>query len=145
MRKLACLAFAALALGIAAYGSQQSAGRTLKVKLNYTGSGTVDEKHKIVVFLFDTPEFAQGMPVAAQTAASKDATVAFEGFDAGTVYLVTAYDPKGEYGEAQTGPPPSGSSLGMYSKTPGTPEPIKVEPGKPVEVEVAFDDTVRMP
>src|ERR1017187_8142118 len=33
------------------------AGRTLKVKLKYTGPGTVDEKHKIFVFVFDTPDF----------------------------------------------------------------------------------------
>jgi ABC-type glycerol-3-phosphate transport system substrate-binding protein len=29
------------------------AGRTLKVKLNYTGAGTVDKNHKIHALLFD--------------------------------------------------------------------------------------------
>jgi hypothetical protein len=33
----------------------------------------------------------------------------------------------------------------MYSKTPGTPEPIKIDPGKTVEIELAFDDTAKMP
>lgn len=145
MRKLACLACAVLALGIAAYGSEQAAGRTLKVKVNYTGSGTVDEKHRIVLFLFDSPDFAQSIPVAAVLAAKKDETVTFDSFDAGTVYVVAAYDPKGEYDDAQTGPPPSGSSLGLYTKTPPTPEPVKVEPGKTVEIELAFDDTAKMP
>ena len=43
------------------------AGRTLKVKLNYSGPGTVDEKHKIFVFVFDTPDFVRRedvMPIA---------------------------------------------------------------------------------
>ena len=33
--------------------------RGLRVKVHYKGSGTVDEKHKILVFLFDSPEFGQ--------------------------------------------------------------------------------------
>ena len=41
--------------------------------------------------------------------------------------------------------PPSGASMGMYSKTPGTPEPIKIEPGETVTVEVPFDDSFKMP
>jgi hypothetical protein len=53
-----------LALGLSILGclaaqekapEKAPAPRTLKVKLNYTGSGTVDEKHKIIVFVFDTP------------------------------------------------------------------------------------------
>ena len=53
-----------------------SASRTLKVKLHYTGTGTIDEKHKILVFLFDSPAFMQGdvIPFAMKGAASKDAT-----------------------------------------------------------------------
>jgi hypothetical protein len=42
------------------------------------------------------------------------------------------------------GPPPAGVSLGMYSKTPGEPAPVKVEAGKTATVEFTFDDTVRM-
>jgi len=42
------------------------------------------------------------------------------------------------------GPPPPGSSLGMYSKTPGQPAPVKVEAGKTANVELTFDDTVKM-
>ncbi len=147
MRKLACLALAcaALALGTVAYGSEQAANRILKVKVNYSGSGTVDQQRRIVLFLFDSPEFTQSVPISIQLAAKKDETVTFEGFAAGTVYVVAAYDPKGEYDDEQNGPPPSGSSLGMYSKTPPAPEPVKVEPGKPVEIELAFDDTAKMP
>ena len=34
----------------------KAATRTLKVNVKYTGSGTVDDKHKIQVFLFDSLE-----------------------------------------------------------------------------------------
>jgi len=121
------------------------APRTLKVKLNYTGAGTVDEKHKIFLFLFDTPDFTQGnaMPIGFQQAAAKDVTVAFEGLASSPVFVTAAYDPSGQY-EGMSAPP-SGASMGMYSKTPGTPEPIKIEPGETVTVELAFDDSFKMP
>ena len=59
VKKLSYASFAALVLlpgllqqpGFAQEKAAQ--GRTLKVKLHYTGSGTVDEKHKIITFLFD--------------------------------------------------------------------------------------------
>jgi hypothetical protein len=52
------------------------------------------------------------------------------------------YDPSGQW-DAQS-QPPEGSSLGLYSKTPGTPEPIDLKPGKTVSIELAFDDSVKM-
>jgi hypothetical protein len=33
----------------------------------------------------------------------------------------------------------------MYAKTPGTPEPVKIEPGETAEIELAFDDSFKMP
>jgi hypothetical protein len=32
----------------------------------------------------------------------------------------------------------------MYSKTPGQPVPVKVEAGKTINVEISFDDSVKM-
>lgn len=152
MRKLAYLACAGLILGLTVYGSQQGksgekqAGRTLKVKLAYNGTGTVDEKHKIFIFLFDSADFIQGgvMPIGSQAASAKDAVVTFADLTTSPVYVTASYDPKGEY-DGVSGPPPSGSSMGMYSKTPGTPEPVKIEPGKTVQIELAFDDAFKMP
>ena len=119
--------------------------RTLKVKLNYTGSGTVDEKHKIVVFVFDSPDFMQGnaMPVGSESAASKTGTVTFTGLASSPVFVTAVFDPTGQY-EGMS-PPPSGSSLGLYGKTPGKPDPINIDPGQTAEVELAFDDTAKMP
>ncbi len=143
-----------LALGLSILGcvaaqekapEKAPASRTLKVTLNYTGAGTVDDKHKIMVFVFDSPDFMQGnaMPVGQQATASKSGTVTFTDLATSPVYLSAVYDPTGQY-EGMSAPP-SGSSLGLYAKTAGTPEPIKIEPGATAEVEMAFDDTAKMP
>lgn len=124
-----------------------TAERTLRVKLHYTGSGAVDGKHKIYAFLFDSPGFVHGsgdIPIAVQAAENKDGTVTFDAVSTSPVYLSASYDPAGNY-DGQSGPPPSGSSLGLYSKTPGTPEPIRIEAGKTIQVDLAFDDRVKMP
>jgi hypothetical protein len=104
------------------------------------GSGTVDEKHKILVFLFDSPEFAHSnvMSFAVMSTNSKDGTVTFDDVAKSPAYVATVYDPSGNYAERQ-GLPPPGSSLGMYSKTPGQPAPVKVEAGKTINVEFSFD------
>lgn len=124
----------------------KAATRTLKVKLNYTGAGTVDDKHKIQVFLFDSPDFVQGnaMPTGMQATAAKDGSVTFSDIAGSPVYVATVFDPTGGY-DGQSGPPPSGSSIGMYTKEPPKPGPITIDAGKSAEVDVAFDDTMKMP
>jgi hypothetical protein len=84
------------------------------------------------------------MPIAVQAGAAKNATITFTDLDASPVYAVTVFDPKGEY-DGQSGPPPSGASLGMYTKTPPKPEPVVIDPGKTVEIELPFDDSAKMP
>ncbi len=121
--------------------------RTLKVKLNYTGAGPVDAKHKIFLFVFDTPDFAQGggvMPIAFSNASDKKATMTIADLTKSPVYIVATYDPKGEY-DGMSGPPPSGSSMAMYSTNPPTPAPIKIEAGKTAEVDLPMDDSFKMP
>ena len=149
MRKSFCLVFGMLIVAAFQHGSAQektSASRTLKVKLHYTGSGTIDEKHKILVFLFDSPAFMQGdaMPFAMKGATAKDETVTFSDVGKSPVYVTAVYDPTGGY-DGQSGPPPSGASLGLYSKTPGQPVPVNLDEGKTVEIDLAFDDTTKMP
>src|SRR4030095_3275025 len=130
------------------YGRAQEGSplRGLRVKVHYKGSGTVDEKHKILVFLFDSPEFGRSsnvLPFAVMSTSSKDGTVTFNDVTKSPVYVSAVYEPSGSYAERQ-GPPPPGSSLGMYSKTPGQPAAVKVEAGKTVDVELTFDDSVKM-
>lgn len=147
MRKCSFLLLGLILVTVQAIPQDKEKGsRTLKVNVHYTGAGTVDEKHKIFVVVFDSPEFVKGgvMPIAAQTATAKDEAVTFSDVATSPVYVATSYDPAGNY-DGQSGPPPSGSSLGMYSRNPGTPEPIHIEAGKTAEVDVSFDDTVKMP
>ena len=150
MKKSLYIAFGMLLLASGwQFGRAQekaSASRTLKVKLHYTGSGTVDEKHLIRLFLFDSPDFVNGnvMPFAMQSGNSKDTTVTFADIGKSPVYTAAVYDPTGGY-DGQSGPPPSGSSLGMYTKEPPTPGPIAIDEGKTVEVDLTFDDSSKMP
>jgi len=125
--------------------SQEAAKASkLEVRLNYSGSGTVDEKHKIYVVLWDSPEFVKGgaPPVEVQPSTSKQGTVTFADVKTSPAYISAAYDPKGEW-DAQS-PPPDGSSLGLYYKTPGTPAPIDMKPGTTVTIDLSFDDSVKM-
>jgi hypothetical protein len=146
MRKYLCLVFG-LFLLVSLKGQQEKGGRRLQVKLHYTGTGAVDEKHKIFAVLFDTPNFTSNgggaIPIMVKAATGKDETVTFSDITTSPVYAAASYDPSGNY-DGQS-PPPSGASLGMYAKTPGKPEPIALEPGKTVQIEVPFDDSVKMP
>jgi predicted secreted protein len=94
MKKMSYAAFAVLVLGLMAAvwqpgfaqdkAAKGRALKALKVKLHYTGSGTVDEKHTILTFLFDSPEFVRGgavIPFAVKDAASKDGVVVFINVD----------------------------------------------------------------
>ena len=122
------------------------AGRTLKVKLKYTGPGTVDEKHRIFVFVFDTPDFVRRedvMPIAYDSGAAKDATLTISDVATSPVYLIAIYDPTGGYEGMSK--PPTGCYLGIYGTTPGEPGAIAIEAGKTAQVDVAFDDTIKMP
>jgi len=121
------------------------AGSKLQVHVSYSGKGTIDEKHKIYVALWDSPDFVKSdsmVPFAVQPVSSKDTVVTFEDVQKTPVYVSAAYDPNGQW-DAQS-PPPDGSSLGLYSKTPGKPEPVGLKPGETVKIELAFDDSVKM-
>ena len=128
-----------------AVSQDASAPANLQVHLNYTGSGTVDDKHKIYVALWDSADFMSGqaMPVEIQSSADKRGTVTFSKVQKVPAYVSAAYDPKGEW-DGQSGPPPEGSSLGLYSKTPGKPEPIDIKPGTTATVDLSFDDRIKM-
>jgi hypothetical protein len=128
-----------------AISQESTAGSKLEVHVNYSGTGTVDEKHKIYVALWDSLDFVKGgeaMPLATDSTSSKDGTVTFESVTKTPVYVSTAYDPSGEW-DAHSAPP-DGTSVGLYSKTPGQPEPVDLKPGKTTKIELSFDDSVKM-
>ena len=117
--------------------------RTIQVDVTYTGSGTVDSSHKIYVALWESTDLSSGPPAAVQSVTSKKGRATFSNVKKVPAYVTTAYDPTGRW-DAQT-PPPSGASLGMYSKKLPTPEPIDVAPGKTTTVAITFDDSVKVP
>jgi Ca2+-binding RTX toxin-like protein len=141
MRRLSVMC-GALLLSALTISAQQ--GLTLQVQLHYTGSGTVDETHKIFVALWDSAGFTgdSAPPVDVKAATSKNGSVTFTDVKKVPAYVSAAYDPTGKW-DAQS-PPPSGSSLGMYSKAPPKPEPINITPGKAAKVTITFDDTQKV-
>lgn len=142
---LACALFFSISLIAPAQESNANSGRTLEVHVSYTGTGTIDNAHKIYVVLWDSAKFTGEspiMPVDVKSIASKDSTVTFSDVKTVPAYVSAAYDPTGAW-DAQSAPP-NGSSLGMYG-TRGKPTPIDIAPGKTVKVKLTMDDSVKMP
>jgi hypothetical protein len=141
MTKRLCILLGASLLATVLADAQ--AGRTIQVDVVYSGSGKVDASHKIYVALWDSANFDGGPPVDVQSLEAKTGTVAFKNVQTVPAYVSAAYDPSGKW-DAQS-PPPSGSSLGMHSTKPPTPDPIDVAPGKTVKVKLTFDDSNKVP
>lgn len=148
MKKYVFLAFGLLLVAALIGAAQGDNSRTLRVTVHYTGSGTVDDNHPVAVALWDSPSFmeqgANAMPLEVKVTKSNNGAVTFSNVSTSPVYVSTAYDPSGKW-DGMSGPPPTGSSLGMYSKEPGKPEPVRIQPGKTVSIDVSFDDTLKMP
>jgi len=132
--------------------------RTLKVKLNYTGACTVDEKHKIYVLLFDANPLtastlidstSQPTPavstagvshiIARESSLAKDGTITFHSVGISPVYVASFLDKTGTYDGH--GDPTAGSPMGLYGAPPDKLQAIALEAGKTVEVNFSFDDS----
>jgi hypothetical protein len=124
----------------------QDKSAKLEVQVSYTGSGEVDESHKVYVVLWDNPNFvteeAGAPPIGLKGASSKSAPVQFDDIQANPVYVSMVYDPTGKW-DAQS-PPPSGSPLGLYATESGQPAPVKLETGKTTKITATFDDSFKM-
>jgi hypothetical protein len=125
----------------------QSESSKLVVQVSYTGSGTVDESHKVYVVLWDTPDFVKedasgSQPIALKGVTAKSAAVQFDDVQKNPVYISMVYDPTGKW-EGTTAPP-AGASLGLFQKEPGTPAPIQLQPGKTAKISASFDDSFKM-
>jgi hypothetical protein len=122
-------------------------GRTVEVRVNYTGSGTVDQNHPIYVALWDTAAFieegSQVIPIQTKPVSSKHGTAVFTDVEVSPAYISAAYDPTGKW--KATSPPPSGSSLGLYANSAGKPAPVTAASDKNASIEVRFDDSFKRP
>ncbi len=141
MKERLCVTLAALV--VATVFAVAQTGRTIQAHIAYTGSGTVNVNHKIYVALWHSADLSGGPPVAVKSLESKSGTVTFTDVQKVPAYVSAAYDPTGKW-DAQS-PPPSGSSVGVYSTNPPTPTPIEVEQGKTAKVKMAFDDSNKVP
>ena len=80
------------------------------VTASYKGKGAVDEKHAILVFLFDHPTpTASSEPLAMQSIVKNGGIATFKNVAAPTVYVTLVYDEKSSY-DGRSGPPPAGSA-----------------------------------
>ena len=144
MSKRLCSTLGVFALfSVCALGQTSANQRTIQVDINYTGSGTVNANHKIYVALWDSSDMSGGPPVAVLSVNSKKGAVTFSAVQKVPAYVSAAFDPTGAW-DAQS-PPPSGASLGMYSKNPPNPAPIDVALGKTVTIAITFDDSAKVP
>jgi hypothetical protein len=123
-----------------ASGAQSTSQGSLKVTVNYTGKGSVDEKHQLFVWLFDTPNITtESMPIASNALTANNGTVDFGSLPE-KVYIAAAYDEKGGYDG--TTAPPSGTPVTVYG---GQTSATAVATGDTAAVTVAFDDSERLP
>src|ERR1700735_4301133 len=73
-------------------------GSTLQVHVTYTGSGTLDDAHKLYVSLWDPPDFAKEgasgvTPIALKFVTAKSAVAEFADLDKSPVYVGMIFDP----------------------------------------------------
>jgi len=120
-----------------------AAAKNVTVTVTYTGKGAVDAKHNVLVFLFADPNIGPGSnPLGGPQVMQKNgSTVTFKDVSTAPVYIVAVYDEQGGY-DGQSGPPPAGTPIGMYSKDPKSP-PAPVTPGPKTVLKMSFSDAKR--
>ena len=118
---------------------------TLKVAVHYKGSGTVDDRHRIFVWLFGTPMITvESIPIGSAVIDKNEGSHKFTGLPK-EVYIAAAYDEQGTY-DGLSGAPPPGTPVTVHGA--GTNDGIAVAVptgGDDVAVTVTFDDSVRIP
>jgi hypothetical protein len=109
----------------AAAAAAKPAAGTLPVTLNYKGKGVVDDKHKLIVWMFADPNVtSSSRPVGTQMTTKNGGKVMFTNAPATPVYLLAVYDETGTY-DGVSGPPPPGLPYALYKKAPkGPPTPV---------------------
>ena len=138
------IVFVAAILGGASIAPAQQQGLTLQVQLHYTGAGTVDASHKIFIALWDSADLSGGPPTEVKSTTAKNATVTFANIKKVPAFVSAAFDPTGRW-DGASGPPPTGASLGMYSRAPPKPDPIDIKPGTITKVTITFNDAAKVP
>ena len=141
-RVAGCVALSVLLMASLVWAAQ---GRTLKVTVNYTGSGEVNVNSAVYLSVWDSPNMAGGaIPIGQQVVTENGDVASFENLTASTVYVAALYDEKGDWDGASA--PPSGMPAGVHSTDPtGAPSAIEVGDRQTVELEFSFSDAFRLP
>jgi hypothetical protein len=142
MRKVFVTSVVAIAVAAGLAAAPALRAGDLTVTASYTGKGAVDETHEIWVFLFDSPQVtAASKPITSMTIKKSGGSATFKNVAQDTVYVLLAYDVKGDY-DGTAGPPPPGTPIGSYSTDGKAPSPVK--PAAGAKVKATFDDSRRM-
>jgi hypothetical protein len=131
-----------LSTAVAASAGARVAAGTVKVTINYKGKGTVDDSHRVWVWLFATPDIGPGaMPIAELSIDKNGAIATFDGISEERVWIAAAYDEKGSM--SGSAPPPPGTPVGLYVGSDGAPRSVVT--GDSTVAVLTFDDAFRMP
>ena len=126
-------------LGLCA-GSVLAEGRSLAVTVDYTGSGSVDEQHKIYVQIFDSPQLDMRRRIGLRIVTENHATVTFSDVSPDTVYLFALYDQHASVISA-AGPNPQ-SPVAVYGESLENPQPIRLN--QTSELSLRFGESLRL-
>ena len=131
-----------LSTAVAASAGARVAAGTVKVTINYKGKGTVDDSHRVWVWLFATPDIGPGaMPIAELSVDKNGAIATFDGIAEERVWIAAAYDEKASM--SGSAPPPPGTPVGLYVGSDGAPRSVVT--GDSTVAVLTFDDSFRMP
>lgn len=119
-----------------------SSSGAVTITVHYKGQGAVDARHKIWIWVFDTPDIGPtATPVREESLAVSGGSIKVEGLGPDHVWIAVGYDERGD--STGNAPPASGSPIGTYSTGGGT--PTAVATADRAEAVVTFDDSFRMP
>jgi hypothetical protein len=148
VRAVTVLAVLAVVLSASLVTGQEQAVESgkLAVSVEFTASGSVDQDHKIWIWLFDNPNtdtWADSVPVAIGSLTENGAVYKFAGLPK-QVYFAVAYDDKGGY-DGTAGAPPPGTPIAIYGMAAGGGAAAVDTGGDEAAVKTSFDDSMRMP
>jgi hypothetical protein len=145
---ITALGVLAVALSASPAAGQEQAAQSgrLAVAVEYTAKGSVDQDHKIWIWLFDNPNsdtWADSTPVAIGSLTENGASYKFAGLPK-QVYFAMGYDETGGY-DGTSGPPPQGTPIAIYGIASTGAAAAVDTGGDETAVNTTFDDSMRMP
>ena len=92
--------------------------------VNYTGSGSVDADHKIIVVIYDQPDLDMQHRIGMRMLTENGGTATFTDITADTVYLFALY---AQHGASGAGGPDPRSPVAVYGESVESPQAIHLD------------------